>query len=294
MLPLLDLRSEWMWEVVITKTVVVGGVLAMKKTLLAAAFVLAASTVYLTVSLNQGASPEALQPEEETTALRLDAGADSLESAALQESNATGRSQPVSTPEPMSDIRLVGGRVILPEECGEDATLEVFALDRPTPYRELANLLEQAPFDAEVRAQFERRLLARGPVASDGSFELQLPSAEKSAYLTLRGRTLYTPESLSVDLQALPEEISLQPTRGALVRGQLEPAQSDFSQTRIALTGVGDALAPTSGILATGFGLRTKPDAQGRFEIRLFRSTSSTTSSSCPPSTPRSAPSTCN
>jgi RNA polymerase sigma-70 factor (ECF subfamily) len=270
LLPLLDLRSEWMWEVAITKTAVVGGVLAMKKTLLAAALVLAASTVYLTVALDRAATPEALEPREQATALRLQAGRDSPPSVPAQESSAPGRSQPAGAAVPAAGARSVAGRVILPAECGEDATLEVFALDRPTPYRDLARLMEHATFEPETRAAFERRLLARGPVAADGSFELELSGEEQSAYLTLRGRTLYTPESLAVDLNALPAEIRLRPTRGAFVQGRLAAAQGDLHGARVAFTGVAGALAPSSGILETGFSLRVKPDSQGSFELRAL------------------------
>lgn len=121
-----------------------------------------------------------------------------------------------------AETAVLRGRVLQPAGHPADPDLTVFALRGPCRYLDFAAAQDapddpmELPDSARRRAQVRGGLIGRAPVASDGTFELELPPGRRVVHLMVRGRYLYLPstEPAPVGAPAL-----LAPEAGAWVRG---------------------------------------------------------------------------
>jgi len=113
----------------------------------------------------------------------------------------------------------VEGVVRAPVGCAEESQLEVFATSEPVDHNRLAGLAESK--------DSPRALLSRRPVPPSGSFRIPFPPDTKTGHVSVRGRYLFTSESVAVDLSTSAAPITLDPVCGAWVTGTMTlPAES--------------------------------------------------------------------
>ena len=244
------------------------GVWSMKQTVIAlVVLVLLAGGLY--VVLDDGAGPEGAQglstqaPEETaggeaaTAVVRASAGQDAR--------SAVAPGAAVGAPEA---IRLVG-RVVVLGDCGIEDGLEVFALDDPRDATRMARLLDASGWDDKYREEFERELIARAPVAADGSFELSLPAERDTVHLQLRGPRLLLSQAQEV---ALPQvgDLVLQAELGTWVRGRVElPAETEVEPSDLVIRLTASAMdpSPASTLVGGAYWTVVQPQSDGRFEV---------------------------
>lgn len=107
----------------------------------------------------------------------------------------------------------VEGVVRTPSGCADEGPVEVIATSTPIEADGLARIL-----DHERRP---KTLLSRRTVGSDGRFRIPFPPDAKVGNLSVRGRFLFTSDSVSVDLSAKSPSVTLDPLCGALVLGTI-------------------------------------------------------------------------
>lgn len=137
------------------------------------------------------------------------------------------------TADPATDLesaQWVEGQVILPQGVPVDDTLEVFALSADLDAAQLAAVLDpwfdlvEVPEHQEIlRERRSRTLVARAPVAADGSFRLPYGPAARAGWLSLRGRHLFKMHAMPVDPRK-GDTIQVVPDVGFWIQGKLTRA----------------------------------------------------------------------
>lgn len=203
------------------------------------ALVLALSIVLLVVwSVSRTSAPESVRTQATAPALEKPPKPAEPTLSALEDTGASLDApasidrQEVSAPEEagkgleaweMEKSLWVEGVVRAPAGCTDEGPLEVFATSETVDHNRLASLADSQ--DAP------RALLSRRPVAADGSFRIPFPPDAKFGHVSVRGRYLYTAESVSVELSASRAPVALDPKCGAWVTGTVTlPAESSVTQ----------------------------------------------------------------
>jgi len=106
----------------------------------------------------------------------------------------------------------VEGVVRAPSGCSDDA-VEVVATSAPIEADGIARLLGHD--------RHPKNLLSRRKVEEGGRFRIPFPPDAKVGYLSVRGKFLFTPEAVSVDLSAKGVPVTIEPLCGALVAGTI-------------------------------------------------------------------------
>ncbi len=246
-----------------------GGLIAMKKIAIAAALLLALVVGYTVVApVGEVAAPAIggdVAPPEGAEA----SGADSSKPAQDDAPPAREVARAAGDGARAGGARL-RGRVAAPRGTPPDDELFAVALESPARYAELVELEDRAPAEAPI--------LARARVDADGRFELELPRGGPAGdgdgvgpdvHLMLRGRYLYTRESLAVAVGPEAPEVVLSPECGAWIRGSArDPDGGPAPFVRVTL----EAEPRRLEIPATGVGANvrstTQTDEDGRFEFR--------------------------
>ena len=104
----------------------------------------------------------------------------------------------------------VEGVVRAPSGCADDA-VEVVATSAPIEADGVARILD--------RERHPKNLLSRRKVEDGGRFKIPFPPDAKVGHLSVRGKFLFTAESVSVDLSAKHVPVTLEPACGTLVVG---------------------------------------------------------------------------
>ncbi len=166
-------------------------------------------------------SPSALATnEDEPTA--LDGALDAAES---QSGDVASRS---AAPDLLRTL-VVRGRVRAPSMC-EDPTLEVLACTRALDPDTVESWTSG---DVDARPDM-KAILARAPVAADGTFEVALPDDTKRAFFTLAGRFLYVRKPAELDVSGDARTIEIDADVGAWVQGEIGmPAESPVTAAEL-------------------------------------------------------------
>jgi len=167
----------------------------------------------------------------------------------------------------------VEGVVRIPDGCADEGPIEVLATSEPQGGDDIARLL-----DRDARSKV---LLSRRELSPEGAFRIPFPPDAKVGHVSLRGRFLYLPESLPVDLAAASRPITLEPRCGAWIRGTIG-LPSDSPVAISALDGedvdlrssIQNVRGPISGLR----GFRRKAEIRdGTFEFKAVPSESPST-----------------
>lgn len=160
------------------------------------------------------------------------------------------------------------GRVLAGSALCEDPTLEVLACRMATDREAAADAVERSDDDGSHSG----RILARAPVAADGTFEIALAEGTQRAHFTVAGRYLYRADSVEVDVSGSAPSIELEAQVGTCILGEIElPAGSpvtaaDLDGTRVRLRrSVEEYVGGGSGIEGVS---RNVKCAGGKFEFR--------------------------
>ena len=158
----------------------------------------------------------------------------------------------------------VEGVVRMPAGCADDGPIEVVATSTPMDADGIARLL-----DLELKS---KAILSRRKVGEDGAFRVPFPPDARSGNLSVRGKFLYTAESVAVDPSAKGTPVVLEPACGASIRGTVslpEPspvAVSELDQQRVSLR---SSLQAFGGAGMRGF-RRQANLKDGAFEFRAI------------------------
>lgn len=158
--------------------------------------------------------PVTEEPQGEPAKL---AGGASDESEGREEDSLAARAEATESDEENFDTSaapLLRGRVVLPQDAGPDASLEVLAVELLEPVKDLFG--DVSTF-AELMAIDDERRFARRPVAANLTFEVPVPSDAQQVALFLDGRFLHLEDAGLVKPASLPEELVLTPELGACV-----------------------------------------------------------------------------
>lgn len=139
------------------------------------------------------------------------------------------------------DVLRLAGRVVLPPETPRDESTEVVALRQPTRYPPPSWL----DWSGDGEDAWTDPLLARAPVAPDGSFVLEVPfpvdqrSDDSRLWLDLEASYVYLAASVFVRTGDPPPSLELAPALGGRVTGRvrlaagLDPAALDGAQVTL-------------------------------------------------------------
>jgi protocatechuate 3,4-dioxygenase beta subunit len=168
--------------------------------------------------------------------------------------------------------RTVNGRITLPPGAPPDETLRVLALRENLAPRQIygkSGVLED--WNEGKRDKVE----GTAPVDAGGAFRLQV-SGKETLWLAIDGRFLYSkaPEALAEDVSSLTLAAEL----GACLAGRVSLPSGIDDPSKV-LEALEIEATPDSGDFSLGrtdlpIPRHTRPDAEGRFELRALRSES--------------------
>lgn len=241
----------------------------MSNRVLALLAALAAIPVLLFLILPREPDPTApeLRSGGSATESPADPGQTALEELEQEPEDVRRELAPTPVAAGSGDTWAISGSVTWPAECGADTRVEVFALGRAFQYRGVARRMDSAWTDAQARTQWNQQLLARAPVAVDGTFRLDVPAERDTVHLMLRGDHVFLPESRAVDAGAA--RVVLEPLGGTFVRGTVRaPEGTDLDALKVEVRSLPGELDPAARDERLRVNATLDVDAAGRFELR--------------------------